>query len=261
MSPAGPTDDGPEAVADTENQLQPKKRKVQHRRRWRRQALRFVVACLAFALLAALWLVLTLPSAGPLAASHPESTAFMDSYRAQGHEPAYVPVPYERISPSLKRAVLVAEDIGFFSHNGFAGAEIRQAIRDTLEEGKPLRGASTISQQLAKNLWLSPSRNPMRKIKEVMLTRRLERRLHKHRILELYLNVVEFGPGVYGAEAAAQAYFNKPAAWLSEYEAASLAAALPHSKWSPESTSASYNTHRERILRRMEKAAWLEKVI
>ena len=124
-------------------------------------------------------------------------------------------MPYARISPELKLAVLVAEDIDFFSHHGFAVAEMKKAVQEAWEEGEMPRGASTLTQQLAKNLWLSPSRNPLRKLKEALLTRSLEKHLAKRRILELYLNVVEFAPGVYGAEAAAQRFFGKPAAGLS----------------------------------------------
>ena len=136
-------------------------------------------------------------------------------------------MPYGRISAELKLAVLVAEDIDFFSHHGFAVAELKKAVQEAWEEGEMPRGASTLSQQLAKNLWLSPSRNPLRKVKEALLTRSLEKHLAKRRILELYLNVVEFAPGVYGAEAAAQRFFGKPAAALSRPEAAALAGGLP----------------------------------
>jgi monofunctional biosynthetic peptidoglycan transglycosylase len=125
-------------------------------------------------------------------------------------------------------------------------------------EKRPPRGASTLTQQLAKNLWLSPSRNPWRKAKEALLTWQLERRLAKRRILELYLNVVEFGPGVYGAEAAARHYFDKSAAELSEVEAAQLAAALPRPRaWRPGSDSAVYRRRVASVERRMVKAVWL----
>jgi len=146
----------------------------------------------------------------------------------------------------------------FFSHSGFSAVEIRAAIRESLEEGRPLRGASTITQQLAKNLWLSPSRNPLRKLKEVMLTWQLERELSKERILELYLNVVEFGPGVYGAEAAARSYFGTSASSLTEREAAQLAASLPRpSRWHPGVDSPSYLRYVDDILTRMARADFL----
>ena len=135
--------------------------------------------------------------------------------------------PYARIAPDLKVAILVAEDIDFFSHEGFAVGEMKLALEEAWKEGEAPRGASTITQQLAKNLWLSPSRNPWRKVKEALLTRSLERHLEKRRILELYLNVVEFGPGIYGAEAASRNYFGVAASALTRRQAAELAASLP----------------------------------
>ncbi len=129
---------------------------------------------------------------------------------------AWAWTPYSAISPTLKRAVLVAEDIDFFSHHGFALAEMQNALEDALRDRELPRGASTITQQLAKNLWLSPSRNPLRKGKEALLTWQLERALSKRRILELYLNVVELGPGIYGVGAASQRYFGKAPADLDD---------------------------------------------
>jgi monofunctional biosynthetic peptidoglycan transglycosylase len=203
-----------------------------------------------------------------LAEKDPETTAFIERYErrqrraGEAGRVAWRRVPYDRISPHLKRAVLVAEDIDFFSHDGFAAGEIRTAIREAIEEREFPRGASTITQQLAKNLWLSPSRNPWRKLEEAILTRQLEAHLAKRRILELYLNVAEFGPGIFGAEAAARHYFGKPAAALSPWEAASLAAGLPNpGRWHPGSGSAAGERRAARIRRRMEKAAWLWKEI
>ena len=156
----------------------------------------------------------------------------------------------------------MAEDIGFFDHDGFAVAEIRDAVRGAVEEGKALRGASTITQQLAKNLWLSSSRNPLRKVEETILTWQLERDLDKRRILELYLNVVELGPGLYGAGAAARRYFGKSAADLGEDEAAQLAASLPRPlTWHPGSASRGYRRRVDLVWRRMDKAQFLWKAI
>ena len=135
-------------------------------------------------------------------------------------------VPYSRISPNLKRAVLVAEDSAFWDHDGVDLNELRASVEKQWAEGGELRGASTITQQLAKNLYLSPSRNPYRKVVELMITRRLEAELSKARIFELYLNVVEWGDGIWGAEAAARAYFGHPASDLSASQAALLAGAL-----------------------------------
>jgi monofunctional biosynthetic peptidoglycan transglycosylase len=158
--------------------------------------------------------------------------------------------------------VLVAEDIGFFSHRGFALDEIHSALEDALRDRELPRGASTITQQLAKNLWLSPSRSPLRKAQEAVLTWQLERALSKRRILELYLNVAELGPGVYGVGAASQRYFGKAADDLDEHEAAQLAAALPNpAAWHPGARSPAYLRHAAAIERRMARAAFLSKQI
>ena len=128
----------------------------------------------------------------------------------------------------------MAEDINFFTHHGFDLGEIGKVVDAAMADGELQRGASTLTQQLAKNLWLSPSRNPLRKVKEAILTWQLERTLPKRRILELYLNVAEFGPGIFGAEAAARRYFGKPAAALDAAESAQLAASLPNPRrWHP----------------------------
>jgi len=135
---------------------------------------------------------------------------------------AYTWVPYRRISPHLKRAVLVAEDSAFWEHEGIDLEQIKESIETAIERGDAPRGASTITQQLAKNLYLSPSYDPLRKLKELIITRRLEAALPKARILELYLNVVEWGDGVWGAEAAARRYFGVSAASLSRAQSALL---------------------------------------
>jgi monofunctional biosynthetic peptidoglycan transglycosylase len=220
---------------------------------------------------AGLWvgvLIWTWPSVGRLATARPATTAFIEQYRAEQRAAgrptrvAWTWTPYAAISPALKRAVLVSEDVNFFSHHGFALDEMQSALEDAVRDRELPRGASTITQQLAKNLWLSRSRNPLRKAKEAMLTWQLERRLSKRRILELYLNVVEFGPGVYGVGAASQRYFAKLPADLDESEAAQLAAVLPSpSTWRPGSASPAYRRRVAAIERRMERAAFLWKQI
>ncbi|HKW95119.1 MAG TPA: monofunctional biosynthetic peptidoglycan transglycosylase [Methylomirabilota bacterium] len=222
-------------------------------------------------LAAAVWIgveIWTWPSVTRLAVERPTTTAFIEQYRARqraagrSDRVAWVWTPYAAIAPGLKRAVLVAEDIGFFSHHGFALAEMQRALEDAFRDQELPRGASTISQQLAKNLWLSPSRNPLRKGKEALLTWELERSLSKRRILELYLNVAEFGPGVYGVGAASQRYFGKAAADLDDHEAAQLAAVLPNpSSWHPGGTRPGYRRRVAAIERRMERAAFLWKLI
>ena len=177
------------------------------------------------------FLYLTLPDVRPLRTKNLPSTAFMElrarEARGQGREPRRVHmwVPYSRISPHLKRAVLVAEDAGFWGHEGIDLAEIRKAL-ESGESVIQMRGASTITQQLAKNLYLSPSRNPLRKLSELMITRRLENELSKTRIFELYLNNIEWGDGIWGAEAAARTYFGVPAAAVTPDQAALMAGAI-----------------------------------
>jgi monofunctional biosynthetic peptidoglycan transglycosylase len=148
--------------------------------------------------------------------------------RAKGEEPRVVKqwVPYSRIAGTLTRAVLVAEDSGFWEHEGIDLEAVQRAVEVNLEKRAFALGASTITQQLAKNLYLSPSKNPLRKLRELWIARRLEIELPKARILELYLNSIEWGDGIYGAEAAARSYFGKPASALGPDEAALLAGSI-----------------------------------
>ena len=135
-------------------------------------------------------------------------------------------VPYTRISPNLKRAVLVAEDDAFWQHEGIDMEQLKIAIRNDIAKGQAIRGGSTITQQLAKNLYLSPSRDPVRKLRELIIARRMEAALSKGRIFEMYLNVIEWGDGIWGAEAAARSYFGTSASALSPDQAALLAGAI-----------------------------------
>lgn len=178
------------------------------------------------------YIYLSLPDVRVLIGANPATTAFIDlrarEARAAGRAPRRIQqwVRYERIAYNLRRAVLVAEDAAFFDHDGVDLDQLKASIEQNIEKGKAVRGGSTITQQLAKNLYLSPSRNPIRKLKELFITRKLEASLTKRRILELYLNVIEWGDGIYGAEAAARTYFRKSAAALSAEEAALLAGAI-----------------------------------
>lgn len=212
--------------------------------------------------------LLSWPDVAALATTNPRTTAFIARYQARERragrsaQMAWRWVSYGAISANLKRAVLVGEDIDFFSHSGFATGEIRDALEEAWDDKEWPRGASTLTQQVAKNLWLTPSYNPLRKVKEALLTRQLERHLTKRRILELHLNIAEFGPGVYGAEAAARRYFGVAASSLSEQQAAQLAAGLPKpSRWHPGSTSRVYQKRVRTLLVRMAKAQWLWKEI
>jgi monofunctional glycosyltransferase len=135
-------------------------------------------------------------------------------------------IPYTRISPNLKRAVLVAEDDAFWQHQGIDMEQLKISIRNDIAKGQAIRGGSTITQQLAKNLYLSPSRDPVRKLRELIIARRMEAALSKGRIFEIYLNVIEWGDGIWGVEAAARSYFGTSASALSPDQAALLAGAI-----------------------------------
>jgi monofunctional biosynthetic peptidoglycan transglycosylase len=206
----------------------------------------------------AVYLYLTLPDVRVLRTSNPSTTAFMDlrarQASAKGEQPRRVHrwVSYGAISPQLKKAVLVAEDSAFWKHDGIDYAQLKESIDVNLERGEFVRGASTITQQLAKNLYLSPSKNPVRKLKELAIARRLEAELSKQRILELYLNVIEWGDGIYGAEAAARTYFRKSAADLGPQESALLAAAIVNPRvLTPGQPTARLRRRQQMIMRRM----------
>jgi monofunctional biosynthetic peptidoglycan transglycosylase len=188
------------------------------------------VAGVAFGIVA--YVYLTLPDVRPLATTNPATTAFMElrereakaAGRTLRHEHRWI--PYSRISPNLKRAVLVAEDSAFWDHEGVDFEQLSESIKVNLRRGAAVRGASTITQQLAKNLYLSPSRDPLRKLRELIIARRLEASLSKTRIFELYLNLIEWGDGVWGAEAAARVHFGVSASALSREQAALLAGSI-----------------------------------
>jgi monofunctional glycosyltransferase len=175
---------------------------------------------------------LTLPDVRPLKTSNPQTTAFMElraeEARAKGQTPRRVQrwTSLDHTSPDLRRAVTIAEDDAFWKHEGVDLEQLQQSLETDWARGQLVRGGSTITQQLAKNLYLSPAKNPVRKLRELVIARRLEAELPKTRILELYLNVIEWGDGIYGAEAAAQTYFRKPASDLDLAESALLAAAI-----------------------------------
>jgi len=220
-------------------------------RTWCAVALGILFGCVAYA-------YLTLPDVRPLQVVNPSSTAFidlrLDEARASGKTPKHVQrwIGYRRISPALTRAVLVAEDAAFWQHEGVDYDELQKSIELDWARGQLTRGASTITQQLAKNLYLSPSKNPLRKFRELIIARRLEAELSKTRILELYLNVIEWGDGIYGAEAASQAYFHKSAATINASEAALLAGAIINPRvMNPAKLTTRLNRRQQIILRRM----------
>lgn len=198
------------------------------------------------------------PDIAALATKPPETTAFMErrkaELRAEGKDDTLRRewVPYARISPNLRRAVLVAEDNEFYDHEGVDVQAMREAFERNWKRGRITHGGSTITQQLAKNLYLSPSRNPMRKLREYLIARSLEENLTKKRILEIYLNSVEFGERVYGAEAAARFYFKKSAASLTPSQAALLAGCLPNPRvMNPASPNKRLRARQKMILSRM----------
>lgn len=195
---------------------------------------------LAWVLLYQLWIVLHILW---WVHHNPSQTAFMEASleRIQEKKPTAQLqqrwVPYAKISNHLKRAVIAAEDSRFVEHHGFDWVGIENALEKNIKKGKIVAGGSTISQQLAKNLFLSGSRTPWRKAQEAVITFMLERLMSKRRILEVYLNVIEWGQGVFGAEAAALHYFHTPAAGLGPTEASKLAAMIPNPRY--------YDTHRQ----------------
>ena len=204
------------------------------------------------------YVYLTLPDVRALKTTNPATTAFMElrdrEARGAGRTPRRVQrwVSYGRISPDLKRAVLVAEDDAFFQHEGVDFEQLQESIEFDWARGRFSRGGSTITQQLAKNLYLSPSRSPVRKLRELVIARRLEAELKKARIFEIYLNVIEWGDGVYGVESAARMYFQKPAAELGPAEAALLAGAIVNPRvLNPARPTARLVRRQQLILRRM----------
>jgi monofunctional biosynthetic peptidoglycan transglycosylase len=228
----------------------------------RHRAAKVAVGLPAASLAYFFYLYLTLPDVRPLATANPPTTAFIDlraaEARAAGQKPRRVQrwMRYEAISNNLRRAVLVAEDDAFWQHDGVDVEQLRKSIESNLEKGKIARGGSTITQQLAKNLYLSPSKNPIRKLREFLIARRLEAALSKRRIFEIYLNVIEWGDGVYGADAAARRYFGKSAGALSPEEAALMAGAIINPRvHNPAHPTARLRVRQQIILKRM---GWVE---
>lgn len=203
---------------------------------------------------------LSLPDVSPLKTKNPRTTALMElrdqEYRQKGVKPARRQfwAPYNAVSEHLKKAVILSEDAAFFSHRGVDLFELKEAIREDWEKGQFKRGASTITMQLARNLYLNPDKNPLRKLMEIVISWQLEQALSKKRIFELYLNVVEWGDGIYGIEAASRHYFSKPSSDLDPSEAATLAALLPSPR-NPREKGLLYR--RNLILNRMAKIDYI----
>jgi monofunctional biosynthetic peptidoglycan transglycosylase len=199
-----------------------------------------------------------LPDVEDLDSRTPRRTSWMETREAEARKrgrPYRVDqrwVPYAQISPLLRRAVLIAEDDAFFAHGGLDWNEIRSAARANLERRRIVRGGSTITQQLAKNLYLGKERTILRKIREVILARRMEQQLSKRRIFELYLNLIEWGDGIFGVGAAAQRHFGVPAGHVDARQAALLAAVIINPRrYSPSEPSRRIERRARMILGRM----------
>src|SRR6478672_1561568 len=223
-----------------------------------RKIRRTLLAICAAGVGVAAFIYITLPDVRSLRTTNPSTTAFIElrtrEAHARGEQPRRIQkwVDYARVSPHLKRAVLVTEDSRFWTHEGIDFDQLKESMEVNIERMEFARGGSTITQQLAKNLYLSPSKNPIRKVREFLIARRLEAELSKQRILELYLNVIEWGDGIYGAEAAARSYFRKSANDLSASESALLAAAIsnPH-VLNPAHPTARLHRRQQMVMRRM----------
>jgi monofunctional biosynthetic peptidoglycan transglycosylase len=191
---------------------------------------------------------------------NPSTTSFMSLrlHELREKDPQaklqYIWVPYERISVSLKRAVIAAEDDKFVDHEGFDWEGMQKALEKNQRKGKSVAGGSTISQQLAKNLFLTPSRSYIRKGEEAIITVMIELLWDKRRILEVYLNVVEWGNGIFGAEAASRRYYNIPAAQLNASQAAHIAVMLPNPRKFEKTYPPRLVSHSGRVLARMASA-------
>jgi len=167
-------------------------------------------------------------------------------------------IPYNSISLHVRNAVIIAEDSSFFQHSGYDIDEIRESVKRNWREKRFARGASTITQQLAKNLYLSTSRNPLRKVREFFIAQELEQSLSKRRIFEIYLNVIEWGDGIYGIEPAARRYFGKSASELLPEEAAILAAMIPNPRRYTPARNLNYLERRKKeILERLARRKYL----
>jgi len=234
----------------------------------KRSLLRIGAAVLALILLGGLLFWLTLPDVTWLEKENPRETAMMkfraEQARQKGRKARrlWKRVPLSRISPYLIQAVLIAEDDKFFEHEGFDWASMRKALEANMEKKRVRRGGSTITQQLAKNLFLNPEQSIWRKLREAAIAMALEKELSKKRILELYLNLIEWGDYIYGAEAASQVYFQCPAAALTLSQAIRLASVLPNPHRFSVSGNGNQRMNRKRktIAGRMLRRHWIEQV-
>jgi monofunctional glycosyltransferase len=213
----------------------------------------FVFAILFMIILPFLYF-LSVPNVSRLKRENPKKTALMEYREIEWREKGkkfkihQTWVPLSKISPYLIKSVLIAEDDKFWRHEGFDYEAIQKAIERDIKARRFKFGGSTISQQLARNLYLSPSKNPLRKMREAIITWRIERALRKRRILELYLNLVEWGEGIFGAEAASGHYYGKRSFELTPQEAARLASVLPNPRRYKPTGEQRYVAHRSNLI-------------
>ncbi len=230
-------------------------KKRRKKRNFLKRALSVLGILLAAAVLAVLAAFATAPDVTPLRKKNPDETAMMRyreaRARSKGQRVGRVQhwVSLSRISPLLVQAVLISEDDKFYAHEGFDWQGIADAMEKNIKSGHIVGGGSTITQQLAKNLYLKPNRNPLRKVREAAIAFLIDKKLKKSRILELYLNVIEWGRGVYGAEAASRTAFGKSASELTLAEAVRLATVLPNPiRYQPGSDSVRWLRRKRRLI-------------
>jgi len=231
----------------------------------RRLLLRIAAIVLALVLAGGLVFWFTLPSVSWLKKENPKETAMMGfrselaKQKGMRARRLWRRVPLSRISPCLIQAVLIAEDDKFFEHEGFDWESMRKALDANIKKKRVLRGGSTITQQLAKNLFLSSEQSVWRKLREAAIAWKLESELSKKRILELYLNVIDWGNGIYGAEAAAQSWFSCPASGLTLSQAIRLASIIsnPHRFSASDNDNGRMNRKRRIIAGRMLQRRWI----
>jgi len=195
--------------------------------------LRIIVISILLIIMLGLWFYLTLPDVAELAKKNPATTALIEQRKAEAKTQnkniriRMSWISYGAIPEMMKKTVRISEDANFYFHEGVDFEEMKESLKRNWEEGRIVRGGSTITQQLAKNMYLSTEKSLIRKIKEYFIARRLEKTLSKNRIFQLYLNLIEFGPGIFGVEAAARYYFGKSVAELSLSEQIRLTAVIP----------------------------------
>jgi len=209
------------------------------------------------------YVVFTMPDVQSLKNKNPTITAMIEQRASEKNTtPRTIRtwVPYKNISPHIRNAVLIAEDSAFFQHSGYDIEQIKESAKRNWREKRFARGASTITQQLAKNLYLSTSKNPLRKIQEFLIAQEMEKDLSKQRIFEIYLNVIEWGDGIYGIQPASEKYFGKSASDLLPEEAAILAAMIPNPRRYTPARNLKYLQRRKAdILYRLARYSYLPK--